>query len=136
MSAATTIWPPGALNGVFDSQIAGGKRYDLATLRRAANATFFEAHATDAATQLIFGMDLTPLVLDESKDIVKFVADHIERFANDVENEIEPVVGPRVIRPKLPDGVTLTLPTGGRFQIKAALKSVSGCCPYPWNRFF
>ena len=41
-----------ALNGVFDSQIAGGKRYDLATLgRRAANATFFESHATDAANQ-------------------------------------------------------------------------------------
>ena len=50
-----------AMNGVFDSQIAGGKRYDLATLgRRAANATFFESHATDTATQLIFGMDLTP----------------------------------------------------------------------------
>ena len=37
-----------ALNGIFDSQIAGGKRYDLATLgRRRANATFFESHATD-----------------------------------------------------------------------------------------
>ena len=56
-----------ALNGVFDSQIAGGKRYDLATLgRRAANATFFNSHATDASTQLIFGLDLTPLVADES----------------------------------------------------------------------
>ena len=39
-----------AMNGVFDSQIAGGKRYDLATIgRRAANATFFESHATDQA---------------------------------------------------------------------------------------
>ena len=56
-----------ALNGVFDSQIAGGKRYDLATLgRRAANATFFESHATDKANQLIFGMDLTPVVADEN----------------------------------------------------------------------
>src|SRR6478609_10645704 len=43
-----------ALNGVFDSQIAGGKRYDLATLgRRAANATFFDSHATDKATEII-----------------------------------------------------------------------------------
>ena len=43
-----------ALNGVFDSQIAGGKRYDLAAHgRRAANATFLNSHATDAATQLI-----------------------------------------------------------------------------------
>src|SRR3954471_5882418 len=54
-----------SLNGVFDSQIAGGKRYDIATNgRRAANATFFNSHATDNATQLIFGMDLTPLVKD------------------------------------------------------------------------
>jgi hypothetical protein len=83
-----------ALNGVFDSQIAGGKRYDLATLgRRAANATFFESHASDAATQMIFGMDLTPLIADESKDIVKFVADHIERFAEDVKTRLNRRLG-------------------------------------------
>ena len=74
-----------ALNGVFHSQIAGGKRYDLAILgRRAANATFFNSHATDAATQLIFGMDLTPLVMDPSKDIVSYVSDLIDRFSADV----------------------------------------------------
>lgn len=75
-----------ALNGIFDSQIAGGKRYDLATLgRRAANATFFESHASDAANQLIFGMDLTPLVLDETKEIVDFTLAHIEKFSADVK---------------------------------------------------
>ena len=74
-----------ALNGVFDSQIAGGKRYDLATLgRRAANATFFNSHATDAATQLIFGVDLTPLAADESMDIVAYVCDLIDQFHDDV----------------------------------------------------
>ena len=78
-----------ALNGVFDSQIAGGKRYDLATLgRRAANATFFNSHATDAATQLIFGLDLTPLVADESKDIVSYVCDLIEQFNADVRKKL------------------------------------------------
>lgn len=77
-----------ALSGVFDSQIAGGKRYDLATLgRRAANATFFDSHATDKANQLIFGMDLTPLVSDETKDIVEFVCGHIEEFAADVKSK-------------------------------------------------
>ncbi len=36
-----------ALLGVFDSQIAGGKRYDLATAgRRKANASYFESRAT------------------------------------------------------------------------------------------
>ena len=78
-----------ALNGVFDSQIAGGKRYDLATLgRRASNATFFEAHATDHSNQLIFGMDLTPVVADETKDIVEFVCGFIDRFNADVKAKL------------------------------------------------
>ena len=78
-----------ALNGVFDSQIAGGKRYDLATLgRRAANATFFESHATDHANQLIFGMDLTPLVEDDTLDMAEFVCGHIERFIDDVKTKL------------------------------------------------
>ncbi len=83
-----------ALNGVFDSQIAGGKRYDLATIgRRAANATFFDSHSTDAATQVIFGMDLTPLVQDESRDIVQFVSTQIERFSNDVKARLNQRLG-------------------------------------------
>ncbi|MBJ7392239.1 MAG: PIG-L family deacetylase, partial [Chthoniobacterales bacterium] len=73
-----------ALNGSFDSQISGGKRYDLATLgRRAANATFFDSHATDKSTQLIFGIDLTPVVADEKIDIIAFVCDGIDRFKAD-----------------------------------------------------
>jgi hypothetical protein len=83
-----------ALNGVFDSQIAGGKRYDLATLgRRAANATFFESHATDKANQLIFGMDLTPVVADETMDMVNFVAGFIKSFENDVRNKLSKRLG-------------------------------------------
>jgi LmbE family N-acetylglucosaminyl deacetylase len=78
-----------ALNGIFDSQIAGGKRYDLATLgRRAANATFFESHATDKTSQLIFGMDLTPLALDEKLDIADFVCAAIDRFKADVRAKL------------------------------------------------
>ena len=83
-----------ALNGIFDSQIAGGKRYDLATLgRRAANATFFNSHATDAATQLIFGLDLTPLVMDESMDIVDYVCSLVERFNDDVRLKLSQRIG-------------------------------------------
>jgi LmbE family N-acetylglucosaminyl deacetylase len=83
-----------ALNGVFDSQIAGGKRYDLATLgRRASNATFFESHATDRANQLIFGMDLTLLVADETKDIVSFVCGFIDRFNADVRTKLSQQIG-------------------------------------------
>ena len=82
------------LNGVFTSQIDGGKRYDLATLgRRAANATFFNSHATDNSTQVIFGMDLTPIVADESKDILDFVCAHIERFHADVRQKLAKRLG-------------------------------------------
>ena len=78
-----------ALNGVFDSQIAGGKRYDLATQgRRAANATFFESHATDKSNQLLFGLDLTPVVADEGKDIVEYVCGLIEQFKADVRTKL------------------------------------------------
>ncbi len=81
-----------ALVGVFDSQITGGKRYDLATMgRRRANATYFESHATDTTTGLIFGMDLTPLVKDPSKDLVTYVQEYITRFAQDVRDRISSV---------------------------------------------
>ena len=83
-----------ALNGVFDSQIAGGKRYDLATFgRRAANATFFNSHATDASTQLVFGMDLTPLVTEDTLDITGYVCDFIDRFQQDVRLKLEQRTG-------------------------------------------
>ena len=78
-----------ALVGVFDSQIAGGKRYDLATIgRRRANATYLESHSVDAAQMVNFGMDLTPLIADERGDIVNYVLEHIRRFAADVSARI------------------------------------------------
>jgi len=82
------------LNGMFDSQITGGKRYDLATLgRRSANATFFDSHATDAATQVIFGMDLTPLVLDATHDIADYTLSFIEEFRDDVKLKLNQRLG-------------------------------------------
>ena len=83
-----------ALNGVFDSQIAGGKRYDLATLgRRSANATFFDSHATDRANQVIYGMDLTPLVRDETRDIVEYVGGLVERLQADASTKLRRRLG-------------------------------------------
>jgi LmbE family N-acetylglucosaminyl deacetylase len=78
-----------ALNGVFDSQITGGKRYDLATYgRRSANATFFESHATDKANQVIFGIDLTPLTKDDlNVDVRDYVCGFIDRFRADVRKK-------------------------------------------------
>ena len=83
-----------ALNGAFDSQIAGGKRYDLATLgRRLSHATFFDSHTTDRASQLIFGLDLTPLVADEARDIGEFVVGFIDRFRADVKTKLDRRLG-------------------------------------------
>ena len=82
------------LNGLFDSQIAGGKRYDLATLgRRSANATFFDSHSTDKATQVIFGMDLTPLIARPSLDIVAFTTSFIEEFRVEVAGKLRKRLG-------------------------------------------
>jgi LmbE family N-acetylglucosaminyl deacetylase len=78
-----------ALNGLFDSQIAGGKRYDLAVLgRRAANATFFESHGIDRGNALAFAMDLTPLAHDDTLDIVEYVTGFIDRFKADVAGKL------------------------------------------------
>ncbi len=83
-----------ALNGIFDSQIAGGKRYDLATLgRRRANATFFDSHSTDAAEMIAFAMDLTPLAHDDSLDIVDYVTGFIDRFKADVTTKLRKRLG-------------------------------------------
>lgn len=82
-----------SLLGVFDSQISGGKRYDLAAMgRRLANATFFASHAVDEASGLAYAMDLTPLILDPNLSIQEFVQRHITRFANDVDGLISSVL--------------------------------------------
>jgi len=78
-----------ALLGVFDSQIAGGKRYDLASMgRRRANATYFESHGVDATSGLSYAMDMSLLMSDATKDPVVFAQDFIQRFAQDVNDRI------------------------------------------------
>jgi len=79
------------LNSVFASQIAGGKRYDLAvTGRRAANATFYEPREGDHASQVLTGIDLTPLIVEESIDVIDFTRGFIRRFENEVVNGLAP----------------------------------------------
>jgi LmbE family N-acetylglucosaminyl deacetylase len=78
-----------ALLGVFDSQICGGKRYDLATTgRRRANATYFASHGTDIATGMIFAMDLTPLIRDLDKSVQVFVEELTGRFVQEVTGRL------------------------------------------------
>lgn len=79
-----------ALSGVFDSQIEGGKRYDVAAEgRRAANATFSESHACDTCSALNYAMDLTPLVYDKRLNAVEFIRGSIRRFEEQVLEKIK-----------------------------------------------
>ena len=79
-----------ALLGVFDSQIVGGKRYDLASMgRRRANATYFESHGVDNTTGLSYGMDMTPLMNDASIDPAQFIGEFMQNFVNDVNDRIQ-----------------------------------------------
>ena len=78
-----------SLVGVFDSQITGGKRYDRAAVgRRYANATFFYAEGKDKAEQLTFAMDLTPVVHDQTIDFVAYVMEYINKFRDDVQDNL------------------------------------------------
>lgn len=78
-----------ALLGVFDSQIVGGKRYDLASMgRRRANATYFESHEVDATTGLSYAMDMTPLINNRDINPKEFVEKFIRRFADDVQERV------------------------------------------------
>jgi LmbE family N-acetylglucosaminyl deacetylase len=78
-----------ALLGVFDSQIAGGKRYDLAAFGRSrANATFFQSHGVDRAEELWYALDLSPLLKDDSLKLKDYTLGFIQRFADDVAGRL------------------------------------------------
>jgi LmbE family N-acetylglucosaminyl deacetylase len=77
------------LNGIFKSQITG-KRYDLAVEgRRRANATFFDSHSADACERVCFGMDLSPLIMDESLTPAEITLSLINDFKKSVEEQLE-----------------------------------------------
>jgi LmbE family N-acetylglucosaminyl deacetylase len=78
-----------SLLAVFDSQICGGKRYDLATIgRRTAHATYHASHGVDATTQLNFAMDMTPLIVDPTLDIKEFAEGFIARLSDEVSDRL------------------------------------------------
>jgi len=78
-----------ALLGAYDSQIAGGKRYDLATMGRwRANTTYFDGYSVDKVQLTSFAMDLSPLIIKSTLDIVDYTAEYINKFRNDVINRL------------------------------------------------
>lgn len=79
------------LSGVFQSQIAGGKRYDLAIDgRRAANATLDDPYGPDGEVRVTCAMEMTPLIEDDSLDPLEFTLRLVEKFAADIRKKVSP----------------------------------------------
>ncbi|MCL2499150.1 MAG: PIG-L family deacetylase [Defluviitaleaceae bacterium] len=77
-----------ALMGVYDSQISGGKRYDLAAQgRRVSNATFYASHAVDVLESAAFGLDMSAMIKDNT-DPEAFITEYIQKFAMDVTQRV------------------------------------------------
>ncbi len=75
---------------VFESQVAGGKRYDLAAMgRRRANATYLDPHQVDQVTGAVFGLDMTPLIHDDELDIAQFASNFTAKFQSDVNSRLQ-----------------------------------------------
>jgi LmbE family N-acetylglucosaminyl deacetylase len=78
------------LLAVFDSQIGGGKRYDLGTLgRRSANAVFRASHAVDGAAGITWALDLAPLVEAPGLSVGAFVNALIAEFQEDAARRLK-----------------------------------------------
>lgn len=73
----------------FDSQTAGGKRYDLAVVgRRLAHATFTESHHVDTSDRVIYAVDMMPLLRDKTLPVADFICEKIEAFDHEVRNTL------------------------------------------------
>ena len=82
-----------ALISVFDSQICGGKRYDLAAMgRRTAHATYFASHGVDDATLLSYAIDLTPLMDNDISPYEYIKQVYIDEFANVLKKRTEELI--------------------------------------------
>jgi hypothetical protein len=71
-----------------ESQTAGGKRYDVATVgRKRAHATFADARQVDRAESVELAVDMTTLM--HGGDVVAFAQEKLARFAGDVTSRLE-----------------------------------------------
>lgn len=78
-----------SLNGVFDSQITGGKRYDLAVEgRRLANATFFDSHSIDDANRVQYAIDLSTLISGELP-LKEFMHDKLNKLNQEIFEQLD-----------------------------------------------
>jgi LmbE family N-acetylglucosaminyl deacetylase len=77
------------LISVFDSQISGGKHYDLAALGRyRANATFSDPHTADLATHVAYALNLRPLLENPQLSLQEFALSFADRFCMQIKKEL------------------------------------------------
>jgi hypothetical protein len=78
------------LLSVFDSQISGGKRYDLATAgRRLANATYHSSHETDSCKAMTYAFDLMPVLNNNTLSVQAYTQAAVNKFHLDVQSRLE-----------------------------------------------
>ena len=81
----------GRLLRCHDSQISGGKRYDLAILaRQRANATLAQFDTVDSADACVLAMDLNPLVRDPTQSEHDWLAHCLRHVEADVDRNLKP----------------------------------------------
>ncbi|GAB5451187.1 MAG: hypothetical protein Hals2KO_15150 [Halioglobus sp.] len=72
---------------VFESQLTGGKSYDIASEgRHVANATFDQSHAVNAYQYQSLAMDLMPLLADPAMTPRDYLAQILDKFRTDTLN--------------------------------------------------
>lgn len=79
-----------SLLACYQSQLGGGRRYDLgAAGRSVAHATFSDPRGTTTPGALGYAMDLTPLISEDALDVTLYVSGHIERLRRETVGRIE-----------------------------------------------
>lgn len=82
------------LASVFQSQIAAGKRYDIALSgRRRPNASFEKSVEVNTATDVVYALDLNPLIHDPLRPIKSFVEEFADAFKKQLLDDLSMIIG-------------------------------------------
>lgn len=101
-----------ALLGLYDTQLADGLRFDqIFRARREANAGLLLSHRYPNAKQVIYAIDMSRLMSEDSINTLDFVVDLIDRFSDDIRERLGRRFGQGHAKP--PGGGRPPPPPGG-----------------------
>ena len=79
-----------ALISLYDSQIAGAKRYDLAAEgRRRANSVLYSTHGLNVGEAADFAIDMTALIEDDSLSPADYILSYVDALKRDIVSTID-----------------------------------------------